>query len=147
MKGTINNVGYKMIALTKKGNTKIISMHRLVAIAFIPNPKNKPCINHKNGIKTDNRIKNLEWCTHAENSQHAYRTGLSKPSYGMKDKIGNQNKKSIPVNQICINTGRIIKTWDSLNCPDREYNWDFRNIHSCVKGKRQTAYGFKWEYA
>lgn len=68
----INRLGYKEVALTKEGKTKTILLHRLIAIHFIDNPNNYPCVNHKNGIKTDNRLENLEWCTRSYNTRHAY---------------------------------------------------------------------------
>ena len=74
----IDRGGYQTVRLNKDGITSTHFIHRLIAAAYIPNPDNKPNINHINGIKTDNRIENLEWCTHAENIQHAYNNGLIK---------------------------------------------------------------------
>jgi hypothetical protein len=72
--------GYYMAGLTKDGTQKKIFLHRLIAIAFIPNSEGKPCINHIDGNKTNNSIENLEWCTWSENNQHAIRTGLFNPN-------------------------------------------------------------------
>lgn len=76
---------YYSIALGKK-NRKGYKIHRLIAEAFIPNPLELPEVNHKNGIKTDNRIENLEWCDHTENIRHAHRIGLVKVRYGAENK-------------------------------------------------------------
>lgn len=69
--------GYNVISIVESGKTKIYSIHRLVANAFIENPLNKKFVNHINGIKTDNKIENLEWCTRLENERHAWATGLN----------------------------------------------------------------------
>ena len=75
-KTEIGKNGYYRVGLTKDNKTKHFLIHRLVGIAFMPNPENKPQINHKNGNKLDNRLENLEWVTRSENSIHAIKTGL-----------------------------------------------------------------------
>lgn len=69
--------GYLQITLTFEGKGHDFFGHRLVAKYFIPNPDNKKCVNHKNGIKTDNRVQNLEWVTDAENQKHSYANGFN----------------------------------------------------------------------
>ncbi|WP_204743166.1 HNH endonuclease signature motif containing protein [Pseudocnuella soli] len=72
----IDRAGYITVRLFKEGKTYTKFVHRLVAEAYIHNPFNKCCVNHLNGVKTDNRVENLAWVNHSENIQHAYDTGL-----------------------------------------------------------------------
>lgn len=76
------SIGYLSVKLFEDNRWKTILIHRLVAETFIPNPENKKTVNHINGIKTDNRLENLEWCTFSENSIHAVKNNLVKRVYG-----------------------------------------------------------------
>lgn len=76
LKPTVGKFGYARIRIYKSGKQKVALLHRLVAQVFIDNPENKPEVNHKNGIKSDNSAINLEWVTRSENLKHAYNSGL-----------------------------------------------------------------------
>ena len=83
--------GYLHTQLTKDGIMKQVAVHRLVAEAFISNPLNKKCVNHINGIKTDNNVSNLEWATYKENNNHALDNGLRVMTKDSKGKfVSNQ---------------------------------------------------------
>ena len=82
LKPNMTQGGYVIIALSDSGKRTTTTVSRLVAKAFVPNPENKPEINHKNGVKSDNFYLNLEWMTSSENKLHAYHNGLMKPRSG-----------------------------------------------------------------
>lgn len=77
---------YMVVDLHKEKKGKTVSVHRIVAEAFIPNPNNLPCVNHKDGNKYNNHVDNLEWCTYSENNYHAVNTGLKHMPSGTKNK-------------------------------------------------------------
>ena len=87
--------GYKHVSLRKEGKSKHKRVHRLIALAFIPNPENKPEVNHIDGNKMNNGIDNLEWSTHSENIQHAYQTGLNKGPQGAKNSHAKLTEKQV----------------------------------------------------
>lgn len=112
---------------TNDNNNKCVLLHRLVAMTFLENPNNYEIVNHKDKNRLNNNVENLEWCTLKHNSTHA---------------IGKK------VNKLDIKTGKIIKTYNSIN--EAYCDLDKKStstITAVCKGKRNSAYGFKWEYA
>ena len=92
--------GYSLVTLYVKGNgKKTAKVHRLVAKTFLDNPDNYPQVNHKNGIKSDNRLENLEWCSVSKNNKHAYDTGLriARDMKGSKHPSAKLKEENIPV--------------------------------------------------
>lgn len=83
-----NRNGYPMVGLSSPHKkSKSFAVHRLVAKSFVPNPNNKPTVNHIDGNKKNNKAENLEWCTYQENSRHAFDTGLNKGRMILEDKV------------------------------------------------------------
>ena len=128
--------------LCKNNLIKNKQVHRLVAESFIPNTYNKPIINHINGIKTDNRVENLEWCTYSENNLHAIKTGLRLPPRGK------QNKNSKIIYKVDATTNKIIETFYGIGEIERKTRRDASAISKCCRKCKSynTAYGFKWCY-
>lgn len=117
-------------------------VHRLVAEAFIPNPENKPCVNHKDGNKLNNCVENLEWCTYSENNLHAFRTlGRKSP---WKGKFGKDNFGSKTVLQ--IKDGRIINVFYGTHEAQRETGISQGSITDVCNKKSKTAGGYQWKY-
>lgn len=111
-------------------NRKYYIVARLLAQAFIDNPKNKKEVNHKNGITTDDRLCNLEWVTPSENILHSY--------YVLKNNLK-------PIVQEDIN-GNLIFVWESITAAAKQLKFSAGNICACCKGQKLTAYNFKWKY-
>ena len=160
LKNVENNYGYLMVGLTKNGKQKLFLVHTLVAEAFIPNPENKPCIDHINTIRTKNYVWNLRWVTHEENSNnpltknkmsenHREQIRENNHMYGKhhteekKKKMSKANSK--PVVQINPNTNEV-KVWESATVAERIMGFSQSKINECCRGKRKSHKGYKWMY-
>ena len=122
---------YNHTKLFKNGKGKNYTIHRLVAITFIPNPNNYKYVNHKDENPRNNKVDNLEWCTMQYNNVYGNRIAKS------------VKKQSIKINQYDLNNC-FIKTWNSMNDAIRYYN--NRHILDVCKEKRKTASGYIWKY-
>ena len=129
----INNSGYNIISLFKDGKEKTCLIHRLVAEAFIPNPENLPEINHKDENKTNNRVDNLEWCTHEYNTKHGTRI----------ERMGLKHRK--PVVQLNANN-EIIGIFDGAVSAGEKLNIDRRGISKCCRNPKLSLKGHRFKF-
>lgn len=134
----VEHNGYQHVLLFKNGNYKKYFVHRMVAMAFIPNPDNLPIINHKDEKPSNNRVDNLEWCDCKYNI-----------NYG----TGNQRRAEKQINGLQSKTvyqysldGELIIEYPSTAEVQRQTGYSQGNISQCCNGQRKTAYGYIWSY-
>lgn len=162
IKEVINKkTGYSQIILSKEKNKKMFLIHRLVLENFIPNPENKPQVNHIDGNKQNNNLNNLEWCTRSGNIKHSFKTGLSHSNFktqsGKKHhfygKHHNENaKKKMKLSHYkkviqFDKNNNFIKEWNGIKEVEEVLKISNGNISECCKGNRKTAGGYIWRYA
>lgn len=136
------NTGYNAVTLSINKSKKPYLIHRLVAEAFIPNPENKPQINHKNGVRTDNSISNLEWVSNLENQIHSWKfLNRQNPHKG---KFGDESCYFKVILQIKDN--KIINRFNGAREAMRETGIHYKNISACCYGKRKQTGGFCWAF-
>ena len=125
LEGGDNGYGYLKVELCKEGKVKTCRIHRLVAMAFIPNPNNLPEVNHKDKIRTNNKVENLEWCTSQYNVEYS------------------QGKAVIGINKV---SGLILE-FPSVREAERQTGIASSNICACLKGRLKSTGGYYWFYA
>lgn len=130
--------GYLRVDLSKKGRGNLSFVHRLVAETFLDNPDNLPCVNHRDENPLNNRVENLEWCTHLYNMNY----GTRNERIGISNKNG---KLSKTVYQYTLD-GEFVREWESTSEIQRQTGWWNGNISNCCLGRTKTAYGFRWSY-
>lgn len=144
LKQKVSTSGYLRVELYKQKSRKCFYVHRLVASMFIPNPLNKPEVNHIDGNKLNNCVDNLEWTTISENQIHAIKNGLRKSS-PMLGKIGHLSPCSKPVIQYDLQ-GNFIKLWLCGSDAARNLSMSATSISLCATNKHKTANGYIWRY-
>lgn len=126
--------GYQAVSLSKFGKVKKYKVHRLVAEAFIPNPDNKPTINHINEIRDDNQVTNLEWATYQENNNHG----------------GHNQRVSMTLSKAVVQldqSGKVLANFDSIHEASSVTGVHAANIKSCLHHtNRVLAGGYRWRY-
>lgn len=140
LKQQTNQKGYRLIRVTINRKKHTIRVHREVAKAFIPNPDNKPQVNHIDGNKNNNNVENLEWCTNQENADHAIENGLWENVFKASRKTNEKRKKKVLARN--IETGEEI-IFESVAAAERRFG---RHVSTVLKKKRGQSKGHAFFY-
>ncbi len=153
LKTWTNSKHYTCVDLIIDGCKRKFRVHRLVAESFIANPCNKPCVDHINTIPNDNRVENLRWVTHQENSRNpitlerlhrtTFKIGDANPKT-MTGKFGLGNPRARPVKQ--LKNGRPINEFSCAREAMRKTGIDCCSITKCCRSQRKSAGGYQWVY-
>ena len=130
IKKVVNKRGYEVVGLCMNKVKATFLVHRLVAKAFIDNPEDKPQVNHMDGNKSNNHRDNLEWCSHKENINHAFKSNLIK------------TKKPVKL----INEFGEISCFDSTSSASKFIGVNNGTLNAILSGKRKTIKGYKAYY-
>lgn len=139
--------GYYQVRLFKNGKVKHLTVHRLVAEAFIPNPNNLKTVDHISGKRTDNRVSNLQWLSQSDNSKKFWKEQITEEQRAKYNEMrikGQQGaKKSCSIPIICIETGKV---YPSTQEASRELNIQHSNITATLKKRLKHTGGLHFEY-
>lgn len=152
LKPAFNKKGYPTVRLSSENRKKSARIHRLVALAFIPNPDNKPEVNHIDGNKQNNKAENLEWVTNAENHRHKMEHNLNIVKSGAEHYMRLRNyqegdhhrcKKVLQIDS----GGNVIAEYKSLSLAAKAIGIDYSSISKAVHGHIPRAGGYIWKFS
>lgn len=151
----VKHQGYNQVRLSKNGKGKTFKICRLVATAFVPNPENKPCVDHIDGDRSNDVYTNLRWVTKKENARnpntignmHSWKKGhipwnKEKEWYEMR---GDKHPRSKPIIQLTLD-GEFIREWSCASEVQRELGYSQSGISQVCRGIGKTIYGYVWKF-
>ena len=146
MRQSQNHKGYKIVHLSKDGANTWVMVHRIVALAFIPNPEGKPQVNHIDGDKNNNAANNLEWVTNAENMRHAVENGLNNPWPMLRAAHSKESreKTSRSLQRAVIRSDG--KVYESVNDAARDNDVTHGAVSMNIHGKTKKCNGFTFSF-